>query len=237
MSSTEKNHSFKILAYRAVSEPELCEEYMLGHKKVLTDYGIQNITSNNRWIENKNMFCIIALNPNDNKMVGGIRIQVADGLFPLPVEDAIGKMDSGIYQRVKYYKEHGGVGELCGLWVSRDIKGVGMAPYLVRAAIASAINLNFQTMVGICAGYSLKMFNDVGFIIDNSLGEKGAFQYPDERYIAHVVGILNALTLETASAFDKERMIDLRKIPFQNKTEETNQIRSEILYNLNFKGL
>lgn len=230
------NNKFRVCnvrAFRAIDEYDTCSEYIKGHVKVLTDFGIINITSNNlAWIDNPNMYCVVAEDPVTRELYGGIRVQVAEGIRPLPVEDAIGKMDPDIYKKVRFYAINGGVGELCGLWVSNRLKGIGMAPYLVRAAVASANQLHFQTMIGICAGYSLNMFKNVGFVIDYSLGEHGNFPYPDERYIAHVVGILNAITLETANAYDKARMVDLRYNPVQQKVEVTNDVATEILYNL-----
>jgi len=236
MNNMNQINEFKISVYRAIDEPTLCEEYSVGHIKVLTDFGIVNVTSSNKnWLDNKNTFCIIAQEKSTNKMVGGIKIQVADNLFPLPVETAIGKIDKRIFDNVKYYKENGGVAELCGLWVSNQIKGIGMAAYLVRSAIASTKQLEFATMIGICAGYSLKMFKNVGFKIDSGLGDSGNFSYPNENYIAHVVGILNASTLENASEFDKNIMLNLRANPIQDQEEVTNNIKTNISYNLIYK--
>jgi hypothetical protein len=210
---------FYISVYRAVDEPLTCQEYIQGHVHVLKDYGIENITSNNEtWIDNPNMYCFIARD-KDGEIVGGIRIQVADGLNPLPVENAIGKLDARIYELVKKYAINGGVGELCGLWNSKKVKGLGLSVILVRAAISTINQLNFHTLTGICAQYSLKMFQDVGFVINKTLGKDGAFIYPNESYIAQVVGILDGSTLDNAVHYDKERMLSLRKNKIQTRTE------------------
>jgi hypothetical protein len=238
MSDEKSKKQFHVWAYRAVDEPELCKEYIRGHIKVLTDYGITNITSNNNtWVENQYIYCVVVEDSDTKELVGGIRIQIADGVFPLPVENAIGKLDAEIYKKVKYYALNGGVGELSGLWVSNKLKGVGMSVYLVRASVASASQLNFQTMTGICAGYSLKMFKDVGFYIDDSLGNKGNFPYPNDEYIANVVGILNVKTLETANEFDKLKMFDLRNKPIQERTEINGNISADIFYNIIYPNI
>ena len=230
--------SFCVWAYRAIDEIELCKQYIEGHIKVLTDYGITNITSNNNtWIENKCIYCVVVEDNETKELVGGIRIQIADGISPLPVENAIGKIDAGIYNKVKFYALNGGVGELSGLWVSNKLKGVGMSTFLVRACVASSSQLNFQTMVGICAGYSLKMFKDVGFYIDDTLGNKGDFPYPNDNYIANVVGILNAATLETANEIDKIKMFELRNKPVQDRVETNGNIDSHIFYNIIYSNI
>jgi hypothetical protein len=226
-----KKETYKIRVFRAVDEEATCIEYLKGHIKVLADYGITNITSNNSsWMKNPYVYCIVA--ECDERLVGGIRIQVAEGATPLPVEDAINYIDYRIHEKVRHYALNGGVGELCGLWVSNELKGLGMSRYLVRAAIASANQLNFKTLTGICAGYTLAMFRNVGFMIDTSLGDEGNFAYPTDEYIANVVGILDAITLESANEFDKNVMISLRRIPLQTRMEKETGKKVKIDYEL-----
>jgi hypothetical protein len=238
MDESKIYHSFRLWAFRAIDEEALCREYIKGHIKVLADYGISSITSNNsQWIENPNMYCVMAIDTKTDELLGGIRIQIANGIFPLPVEKAIGSMDARIYDIVKNYAYNGGIGELSGLWVSNKLKGVGMGPYLVRAIISSANQLDFITLIGICGENTLPMFKNVGFLIDRSLGKNGGFPYPTEDLTAHVVGILNAVTLESAASFDKEIMTSLRENPIINRTESNNKFISEINYNLLYKNV
>ena len=222
-----------IRAFRAINEYETCLKYMTNHVNVLKDYGITNVTSSNdEWIKNPNMYCVIAETVNENEMIGGIRVQVSDSKNMLPVETAIGKMDNRIYEMVKNYRIHGGVGELCGLWNAKIIAGYGISVLLVRAGISITNQLKFKTMVGICAEYSLQMFQNVGFVINKSLGIDGDFPYPNDTYKANVVGILNAETLKTASYYDKMRIDSLRDNPNQIFIEKGPKREIEINYNL-----
>lgn len=224
---------FDIFVFRAIDEPELCEQYIKGHRQVLIDWGIENITSNNRnWVSNPNIYCTGLIDKKSNSLLGGIRIQIADGINSLPVERAVGYIDKEIYRLVSNLMINGGVGELSGLWVSNTLKGLSFGTYLVRASIASSIFLNFKTMIGICAQYSLKMFNDVGFVIDKTLGSNGSFKYPNENYIAHVVGILDALTLKDANHYDKNKMLSMRNKPKQEIIESEANRPIKIFYNL-----
>lgn len=228
---------FQIRAFRAIDETSMCSDYISGHIQVLKDYGIENITSNNNtWVTNSNMYCFIAKDASD-ELIGGIRIQVADGIVPLPVEDAVGKMDSKIFNLVKGYAINGGVGELCGLWNSRKVKGIGISVILIRAAISAINQLKFHTLTGICAEYSLEMFQNVGFVINIDLGNNGKFVYPNENYIARVVGILNSTTLEAASVYDKERMLSLRETPIQKRIEKGPKEEFTVNYNLIVKNV
>lgn len=223
---------FSIRAFRAVDEPELCEEYIKGHVKVLTDFGIANITSNNNeWTKHPHIYCL-GLRSEAGELLSGIRIQLADGNFPLPIEIAIGKMDNKIYTLVDEYAKNGGIGELSGLWVDNRLRGLSIGWYMVRAAIASSIQLNFKTMIGICGNVTLKMFNSVGFVVEEELGNNGQFLYPNDELIAHAVGILDAISLEHAFEYDKNIMQQLRSKYIQKRIEKDSKTHIQVDYNL-----
>jgi hypothetical protein len=222
----------KFIAFKAVDHPDLCERYIEGHIQVLINYGITNITSNNKeWTTWNCVYCIIA-EKEDGTIVGGVRVQVADGVHRLPVELAVGNMDPKIYDIVQSYYDDG-VGELCALWNAKEVAGMGLSIIIVRAGISVLNQIACSTLVGICAEYTLKMFKKVGFVVDTSLGDRGEFIYPNENYIARVLGILNAKDLSTAEEFDREKMLDLRKTPVQTCIETgLNGIQIEIEYAL-----
>lgn len=220
-------------AFRAIQEPETCIRYRDGHVSVLKDYGITNITTNNdEWMKNPNIYGIVAEIYPDMEVVGGIRVQISDEQNWLPVEKAISKMDPRIHDIVKKYRDDGGVGELCALWNAKRVAGIGISVLLTRAGISMANQLDFETLVGICAEYTLDMFRRVGFVVDDSLGVKGEFQYPNENYIARVLGIMNASTLSTAHEYDKMRMQSLRDFPEQLTVEQGTKEKIEIQYQL-----
>jgi hypothetical protein len=223
----------RLRVFRAPDEPETCRKYVEGHTLVLKDYGITNVTSRIPvWLDNPHVFVVIAESTEDNSIVGGIRVQIADGKLPLPIETAIGYLDQKVLDIVEYYRSNGGVGELCGLWNSKKIAGRGISMTLIRASIAIINQLKFRTLIGICADYSLPMFTQVGFVIDRSMGDNGEFAYPNPNYITRVLGILNAETLETAYPYDKERMLSLRENFTQTRTEEGPKGSYEVEYHL-----
>lgn len=227
------NEKLRIRGFRAINEPEACEIYAKGHLQVLVDYNVMKITSyNNAWMSNPSAYVVIAETAATGRMVGGIRVEVAKGAFPLPIETAIGHLDPKVHEKVRNYAIHGGCGELCGLWNSKDVKGVGISFFLTRAAVSIVNQLKFKTMVGICAEYTLRMFSDVGFEIDRTVGHNGEFPYPDDRYLTRALGILNAETLETATPYDKERMWGLRNHPVQTRMETGSRGDVEVEYDL-----
>jgi hypothetical protein len=225
----------KIHAFKASTNKALAEKYLEGHIQVLVNYGITNITTNNRdWMDFEGVYCVVVENEK-GEIVGGVRTQIADGLHMLPVEKAIGKMDPKIHEIVQQFY-HEGVGELCALWNAKEVAGVGLSIIIVRAGIAAISQLKCRTLMGICADYTLKMFRKVGFVVDDSLGNQGEFVYPNENYIARVLGILNAKDLATADEYDRKKMLDLRYNPVQTCVENgANDNVLEIEYDLIYK--
>ena len=204
----------KFRAFHAPSDPETCQRFIEGHVKVLKDYGITNITSNNNeWVNWDFVYGIVA-EDYDGNLIGGIRAQLANKQQMLPVEKAIGKIDPKIHDIVDSYIDEG-VGELCALWNAKNVAGMGLSILLTRAGISIVNQIACKTLMGICADYTMGMFQKVGFVVDSSLGNKGEFVYPNENYIARVLGILNAKDLATADPYDRERMLSLRNNPNQ----------------------
>jgi hypothetical protein len=223
--------TIKFRAFRAIDENITCRRYIDGHVKVLIDYGIANVTSGKTsWTSNPSVYGIVA-EREDGTMLGGIRVQLANGIYPLPVEDAVGDADPKIHELVRKYSSQG-VGELCGLWNSREVAGMGISVLLVRAGISIINQLNFNILIGICGDYTLEMFTRVGFVVDRSLGTQGQFVYPNEKYIARVLGILNAATMETAEPVERNLILGLRENPLQRKEERGPKGSVTIDYNL-----
>lgn len=223
---------YKVYVFRAIDEPELCNRYIQGHRKVLVDYGISNVTTNtNEWVNHPYIYCTVAEDVKDGTLVGGVRIQISDGKIPLPVEGAVGYMDNSIHTKVKEYALNGGISESCGLWTAKSVKGVGIARYLMWASVSSSNQLGFTKMLGICGWHTLKLFNDIGFVIDKSLGNNGDFLYPTEEHIANVIGILDAVTLKHASPFDQKVMLSMRENKSIQREEIYGPFQSTIDYN------
>ncbi len=230
------NEKLIFRAFRAVDEPDTCMRYIEGHVSVLKDYNVTNIsTNNNEWMINPNIYGVVAEVKSTGEIVGGIRAQISDENNYLPIEKAIGKMDPIIFDIVKNFRVNGGIGELCGLWNSKKVAGIGISVLLTRAGISTTNQLKFETLMGICAEYTMEMFKRVGFIVNPNLGLKGEYPYPNDNYITRVLGIMNAETLASANEYDKNRMLSLRDIPVQTTTEIYLETEVEVEYDLIYK--
>ena len=223
----------RMRAFKAIDDPETCKRFLDGHVKVLQDYGITNITTNNSgWMKNPSVYGIVVESIDGKEIYGGIRVHLVDGTHHLPVEDAIGKLDSKIYDLIKRYSEDGGTGELCGLWNAKSVAGYGVSLLLIRAGISIVNQVDLKALFTICADYTMPMVRKVGFTVEDKLGTNGEFIYPNENYIARVLRRMNAITLDSAEELDRERMFSLRMMPVQTVIEIGPKGDVEIEYQL-----
>lgn len=202
--------------FRAVDDKEASQKYLDGHMHVLEIYGIKQITSaKTDWMRNPNMYVIIAHSEDKSKVYAGSRIQIAGNEFPIPLEDAIGKMDPNIYGMVKENLRYG-AGEFCGIWNSREVAGMGLGSvFLGRASIAFAGLLNIKKLFGLAAPATYRNSIRAGFEVITSLGNNGKFYYPKEDLIATAVIIDDAENLPTAVEEERNYVFNLRTNPVQ----------------------
>lgn len=202
---------------------------------MLADYGITNITTNNAaWIDNPFIYVVIVQTMDGAEILGGVRVHIADGKVPLPLEAAIGKMDARVFNLIKSYIDDG-TGELCALWNAKKVAGYGLSLLLIRAGISIVTQVKLNSLFTICADYTMPMVKRVGFIIEDTVGSDGGFVYPNENYVARVLRKMNALSLDTADEYDRERILNLRNNPSQVLSETGPKGEMTVHYQLLIK--
>ena len=222
-----------IRAFRAIDDYAACEKFMLGHRKVLENIGVQQLTSaKEAWMNNPAVFVIIVEAEDRSKVYGGSRVNVAGGTQMLPIEEATGYLDERIYAIVKEHAVNG-TGEICGLWNSREVTGMGIGSvFLTRACAAICKFIGLQTLFGLAAPYTVKMAQDVGYQILDTIGNNGTFYYPKLDLIATALILKDVNTLRLAESFERERIFSLRDNPDQLFTEVLRNKELEIQYHL-----
>ena len=216
-----------------------CEKYVEGHSKVLRIYGIAMITSAKvKWFDDPDTYVIMVESENGEKTYGGARIQVAKGVYQLPIEDALTKFDPNIHTYVKEMIPSG-TGELCGLWNSREVAGLGVGSiFLGRVGVALAMQLKISTLYALCAPATVANCMRVGFTVDNRLGDSGTFYYPKEGLVATAVLLSDVSELSTADTEERGKIFDLRQTPVQQKIElSPRQQEIDIQYDLIIRNL
>jgi len=226
-----------IKAFRAIDDLEACKKFAEGHSNVLRDYGVTKVTSANEdWFNNPAVYAIIVESEDGSEVYGGARIHLTGGTQPLPVEDAIGEMDNKIYDLVNSIPK-GKTGELCGLWNAKAIAGSGISVLLTKACVAKAgvviaNQLKLEKLFVLCSPFTVKMVQDVGFEIEESLGNKGTFIYPKEDLIATLLSLNDTELLNAAEPFSREKIFSLRTNPVQETVETGPKGALDIRYNL-----
>lgn len=160
--------------------------------------------------------------------MGGARVQIADGILPLPIETAIGKYDEKIYAYVKK-----GSAEICGMWNSKEVAGMGIgSQVLARVGVVLGAQLPIDTYHVLCAPITTRVGKRVGFVIDESLGNNGTFFYPKDDFLATAMVINDPYELPYADPKEKLLIADLRENPIQSKIEVGPKGSYDVNYSL-----
>jgi len=216
----------RIRAFRATEDPETCLKFISGHRRVLSIYGIENITTNtDEWMFNPSIFVIVVESIDGEKLYGGARVQAADGVTPLPIEEATGKLDSKIYEIVRHHAQFG-TGELSGLWNSKEVAGLGVGSlFPSRVAVVIAAQMGLTTMFSLCSPTTVRFNQWIGSKVLTTVGNDGTFYYPNLDLIATAVFLDDVENLSGAAVREREKMLFLRnnlnciipeKSPFKN---------------------
>lgn len=232
----------RIRAFRATHDRKSCELFAVGHERVLRDFGVEKVTSaNHSWMENPNVFVFLVESSDGKKVYGGSRIHIVGNDIPLPIEEAIGEMDSGLYDLIAK-DEPGTVGEMCALWNANEIRGSGVSIILTKANVAKAgvkiANLlKINTLWVLCAPYTVGMVREAGFEIVEELGDNGTFPYPKPDLPATVLTLEDTDVLSKATESNRKDIFDLRHVPIQKKIEHGPAGEIIIEYNLYIEDL
>lgn len=227
----------KIKAFRADQDREECMRYVEGHHKVLEAYGVTKVTSADlSWMEEPYTYIVLIEGQETGEVLGGGRIQLAGGKIPLPIETAIDKMDTRIFDLVKE-KAKNGTAEYCGLWNSKKIAGYGIGSVvLIRVGVAILDKLKVGSLFGFCSPATLKNCKSVGYQIIESLGINGTFYYPKEDLLATALLIPDPITLKYADPSERVKIFDMRKNPVQKTIEYGIKGKIEVEYDLGIES-
>lgn len=210
----------RVRAFRAISDPEAAMRFVNGHARVLRSHGITKVTSmNEHWLTDPAVFVILVESLEGDKVYGGARIHAATADIKLPIEEATGFMDEKIFDIVGSEKHHG-TGELCGLWNSIEVAGMGIGSFFATmAGIVIADHIGLTSIFALCAPYTVPFAESVGCQVLTEVGNNGTFYYPKIDLLATVVLLGDSPVLKFADKGVAEKIRSLRKEPVQVITE------------------
>lgn len=217
-------------AFIAPEEPELCAEFLTEHRNVLQEFGISHVTTNNEvWMHDPDCYVIVALHETLG-MVGGIRLKLDRPDSPLPMAEAIRKLDPNVDAALAELQPLGN-GEVCGLWNAHRYNGKGLPVLLSQAVTAIAVAAGAQKMVCFVAHYTQKHPARNGFIVMDNVGDNGYFpSYPIPRIIAIAMVNPDTMILDHASTEQRQLIYSLRLRPEQVRIESPGSTPIEVTY-------
>ncbi len=226
--------NLNILAFRATDNHELREQYHKGLEQILLHYGVSKVTSQSKdWFDDPDTWLVVVVSEDTKQVLGGARLQMAKQGMPLPMENAVGYKDSKVYDIVKDYREKGGVSELCGLWNSRKVAGMGLGSvFLGRACVALSPFANMKTVLALCAPSTKENCFRIGFELLDRLGTAGEFNYPKENLVATSVVIEDVENLPYCKEIDRNKIFELRNNTNLATKEDTPRGEIFIQYKL-----
>ena len=225
----------KIRAFRAIDDQEACHKFIEGHRRLLEiHFGVAKVTSSSQeWVNSENTIVIIVEDETGEKVYGGARVQMVDGKIQLPIEHALGHYDPKIYEFVKP-----GCAEICGMWNSMEVAGMGIGSLILCRVCVSIVNqLPIDKIYVLCAPVTTRMGKRVGAVVEETLGDKGIFFYPKDDFVATAMAILDVDVLEHAEEKERENILELRKNPNQLKIEKGPKGEFEVQYQLEIPKL
>ncbi|GCD80128.1 hypothetical protein [Schleiferia thermophila] len=231
----------RIRAFRSIEDRQACLKYVEGHEKVLEEYGVPKVTSAKaEWIENPDVYPIVAESHDGAKVFGGARIQIRNDDQVLPVEDALWDIEPRFKTYIQKELNAGRkIAELCGLWNSKAIAGRGVSWLLTKACVAKAgvtlaQRLKIDTLFVFCSPFTVQMVRSVGFVVETSLGMDGKFEYPKPDMLATLLVCKDLDILSSAEVEDRKVVFSLRENPRQIRTEKGPKGDLNIEYLLDF---
>lgn len=219
MNPNEKNH-VRIKAFRAIDFPEDCDRFIEGHGRVLSSVGVDQVTSStHEWKHNPASFVIICESSDGSKVYGGCRVHALGGSQDLPIEEATVEMDASVPEHIRRYSTEG-TGELCGLWNSIEVAGLGIgAVYLIRCALAICPHLGIGTLWALCSPFTTRIAKNYGFSKYTKVGDEGKFYYPKLDLIATACFVKDTELLEGGDPRETDVIFSLK--------ENLNTVRDE----------
>lgn len=223
----------RLRAFKAIEDPESCRKFLKGHGDILSSIGVNKVTSSaETWTENPGTYVLVVEDTETGDVLGGARVDTSYGNSELPIASATGYMDPKIHDFIAREAEHG-TGEICGLWNSRKVAGMGFGSlFLTRAAVAITTQIKVKSLFALCAPYTVATAESFGYATLKEVGNDGTFYYPKLDLLATAMLLPDTSTLEGASDLELDRVSSLRKDPNQFFKEQSRRREVEVQYQL-----
>ena len=220
-----------IKAFKAVDDRVRCARYLLEHIKVLEDIGVASaLKPDISWCTDPNVIVIVAEHI-ELGMVAGMRLHLQPGELGLPMERSLVSLEPSMPGRMAALIPEGRA-EIAGLWNAHRFAGRGIPLLLISSGVALSGMLGVSALVCVAAEYIVPHTRSVGFTTLAHIGDAGLFRYPLEHMRSFAMVVMDPLTLESADARVRHRILSLRIQPAQRRSEEPKMKRLDVHYDI-----
>lgn len=230
--SPEKHLSeISIRSFRAIDDLESCMRFRAGHLGVLEAFGFKLTSSTEDWMFDPETHVIIIESPDREFTYGGSRLQLLGTNLELPIQSAIGEDVPNLNNYLSSRK--GPVAELCGLWNSVAVAGLGIGSvYSIRSAIALGGILGYNEMIALCSAFTYRISHKYGFRLVESLGEGGKVFYAGANQYAHITHQQDIQTLPDSDEIERIKILEIRENPVLKVDEIIGDGLTSIYYQI-----
>ena len=210
---------------------ESCMRFREGHLGVLEAFGFKLTSSTEEWMFDPGTHVIIIESMDRKITYGGSRLQLLGSKLELPIQSAVGEdipnLDEFLMSR------NGPVAELCGLWNSVAVAGLGIGSvYSIRSAIALGGLLGYNEMVALCSAFTYRISHKYGFRLVDSLGEGGKVFYAGANQYAHLTHQPNIIELTDSDEIECVKIKEIRTNPILKTDEIIGDRLTSIYYHI-----
>jgi len=219
INSPEKHLSeISIRSFRAIDDLDSCMRFREGHLGVLEAFGFKLTSSTEEWMFDPGTHVIIIESLDRKTTYGGSRLQLLGSKLELPIQGAVGEDISNLDEYL--FSRKGPVAELCGLWNSVAVAGLGIGSvYSIRSAIALGGLLGYQEMIALCSAFTNRISHKYGFRLVESLGEGGKIFYEGANQYAHITHQKDVINLLNSDEIEKLKIQEVRLSPISKVDE------------------
>lgn len=198
---------------KATEDQATVGRYIHGHEEVLLLNGVSLSKGYDYWKNLDSVYLLVAESMDGEICFGGARLHIWDGIDPLPLQSFLSQLEPRIYVVVdEWAMRNGGIIEIAGLWNSRAVAGLGLgSEHIIRTSIAAAAFLSPKSVFTFCSPFVSRFADDYGFRAFESLGDKGKFPFPDERWMSTINYMQDKFDLSNAKEDEQVKIKRLRE--------------------------
>jgi len=204
--------SIKIVAFRAIDYPEITENIFYEHTRRLMEFNVTGLINSDVWLTNPFVYCLAAIDEDRNKILGAIRIHIADLVYRMPMENVLRQFNINIQYLLKNLMQNTIVAESCGLWCVNEplVKRANLSLKLIIFHLALCTQLNVFHFFAFPPNHTLDKFYKMGFTKHELFLDY--FNYPNQNYQSRVMHIMPS-NLELTDTDIRHQILAIRENP------------------------